>query len=66
MLQNAALRSDCLHLKHSILEQPSHGFGMEISANAQNTYKVGDEETDETLVEGINHVHPEHVGFIFL
>jgi len=71
VLPNVPLRSDALHLKQGILELPSHGFGIEISANAHThtkttTYKVGDEKTDETLVKGIYHVHPEHVGFIFL
>lgn len=34
VLPNDPLRSDGLHLKQGMLEQPSHGFGMEISANA--------------------------------
>lgn len=32
----------------------------------RDTYKVRNEEADETLVEGINHVHPEHIWLIFL
>jgi len=34
--------------------------------NENQTHKVRNEEADETLVEGINHVHPEHVWLIFL
>lgn len=32
----------------------------------QTTHKVRNEEADQTLVEGINHVHPEHVWLVFL
>lgn len=62
------MTSDGLYLKEDILEQPwiLHGNFSEYSEHSNHTYKVRDEETDEALVEGINHVHPEHVGFIFL
>ena len=34
--------------------------------NINQTHKVRNEEADQTLVEGVNHVHPEHIWLIFL
>lgn len=34
--------------------------------NKNWTHKVRNEEADQTLVEGVDHVHPEHVWLVFL
>ncbi len=39
--------------------------GSERNLNPDQVLTVGEEEENEGLVEGLRHVHPEAVGFVY-
>lgn len=43
-----------------------YSYGFLRKNNENQTHKVGDEEADQTLIEGIDHIHPEHIWLVFL
>jgi len=46
-------------------EESGEGGGVKLKG-LKWTHEVGDEEADQTLVDGVHHVHPEHVGLVLL